>query len=54
MKATRETLLVEMALTIIEANVGGFPGESFLSTEPTECIHAVVEVYVDNWLTEFD
>ena len=43
-----------MILTIVEADIGSSSGKSFLSSEPTEGIHAVVEVYVDDWFTELD
>lgn len=43
-----------MMLTIVEADISGPSSESFLSSEETERIQAVVEVHVDDRLTEFD
>jgi len=41
-----------MILTVVQADIGGSSGESFFSGEPAESIHAVVEVYIDDWLAE--
>ena len=43
-----------MILTIVEADIGSSFGKNFFSSEPTESVHAVVEVYVDDRFTEFD
>ena len=43
-----------MILTIVEADIDNSSGKSFLSSEPTEGVYAVVEVYVDGRLAELD
>jgi hypothetical protein len=43
-----------MILTIVQADIGSSSSKSFFSTEPTESIHAVIEVYVDDRFTELD
>ena len=43
-----------MTLTIVEADIGSSSGKSFLSTEPTEGVHTVIEVYIDDRFAEFD
>ena len=43
-----------MILTVIQADIGSSPGESFFPTEPTKSIHAVVEAYVDHRFAELD
>ena len=41
-------------LTIVQADVGGSSSEGFFSGEPTESVHAVVEVYIDDWFAELN
>jgi hypothetical protein len=43
-----------MILTIVQADICSSPNKSTFSSEPTESIHAVVEVGVDDRFTEFD
>ena len=38
----------------VEAGIGSSPSESFLTSEPTESILAVVEVHVDDRFVERD
>ena len=48
------SLIVETMLTIMEADIGSSSSKSFFSSEPTESVHTVVEVYVDDWFSELD
>jgi len=50
----RENSSIEMILTVVQADIGGSSGESFFSGEPAESIHAVVEVYIDDWFAELN
>ena len=43
-----------MTLTIVEAVVGGSSSKSFFPTEPTESVHAVVKIRVDNRFPKLD
>jgi len=43
-----------MVLTIIQSDIGSSSSENFLSGQPTESVHTVVEVYVDDRFTELD
>jgi len=45
---------MEEKLTIVQAGIGNSPSKSFFSSEPTESVLAVVEVYVDDRLVERD
>jgi len=43
-----------MMLTIVQAHIGSSSSKSFLSSEPTESVHAVIEVYVDDRFAELN
>jgi len=47
-------LIIKTILTIVEADIGSSSGKNFLSSEPTESVHAVIEVYVDDRFSELD
>jgi hypothetical protein len=47
-------LVIEITLTIMQADVCGTSSKSLFSTEPTESIHAVIEVYVDHRFAKLD
>ena len=46
--------IIEIILTIVQTDVGSPSSKSLFSGKPTESVHAVVEVYVDNRFTELD
>ena len=46
--------IIEMILTVVQANIGSSSSKCFLSTEPTKSVQAVIEVYVDHRFAEFD
>ena len=43
---------IEMTPTIVQADVGNTRGKGFFPSEPTEGVHTVVEVHVDDRFTE--
>ena len=43
-----------MILTVVQADIGSSPSKRFFSGEPTESVHAVIEVYVNDRFTELD
>ena len=43
-----------MILTVVQADIGSSSSKCFLSTEPTENVQAVIEVYVDHRFAELD
>jgi hypothetical protein len=47
-------LVIEIILTIMQADICGTSSKSLFPTEPTESVHAVIEVYVDHRFTELD
>ena len=53
-RSHRSLLVIEMILTIVQADIGSSSGKSFSSSEPTESVRAVVEVHVDDWFAKFD
>jgi hypothetical protein len=46
--------MIDITLTIIQAIIGSSPSKSLFPSQPTESIHAVIEVYVDDRFTELD
>jgi len=43
-----------MILTVVQADIDSSSSKCFLSSEPTESVQAVIEVYVDDRFAEFD
>ena len=47
-------LIIEIILTIVQTDVGSPSTKSLFSGKPSEGVHAVVEVYVDDRFAELD
>ena len=43
-----------MILTIVEAVVGSSSSEGFFPTKPTESVHAIVKIHVNNRFSKLD
>ena len=54
MVRSSEGLLIEVIPTIVQAVVSCPPSYTLFSSEPTESIHTVVEVHVDDRFTKLD
>ena len=46
--------MIEMTLTIVQADISSSSSKSFFSSEPTEGVHTVIEIYVDDRFTQLD
>ena len=43
-----------MILTIVEAVIGSSASEGFFPTKPTESVHAIVKIHINNRLSKLD
>ena len=47
-------LIIEMIHTVVQADIGSSSSKRFFSSEPTESVQAIVEVYVDHRFADLD
>jgi len=47
-------MIIEMIHTVVQADIGSSSSKRFFSSEPTESVHAIIEVYVDHRFTDLD
>ena len=47
-------MIIEMIPTIVQADIGSSSGKRFFASEPTESVHAIIEVYIDHRFADLD